>query len=139
MADQKVDVQSMPGTVETDTSSMKGYLQTLAGAVLSSLMQAVVRRIDLPDDWTVIRQSAGNGTATQLTASSIPCRTMPIVKAHPANTVTIYIGKTGVTSSSGIPLAAGDSIPLPAKNLNEIYGVTTTTGQEYAVVAGKDA
>lgn len=139
MADQKVDVDSLPGTLAADNAASKGYLQTLASAVISSLMQAVVTRIDLPADWTVVRQSAGNANATQLTASSIPCRSMPIVKAHPANTVTIYIGKSGVTSSSGIPLAAGDSIPLPVKNLNEIYGVTTTTGQEYAVVAGKDA
>lgn len=139
MADQKVDIESLPGTLGTDTAASKGYLQTLAGAVTSALFQCLVKRIDLPDDWTVVRNSAGNGTATALTGSNIPCRTMPIVKAHPANTVTIFIGKSGVTSSSGIPLAAGDSIPVPAKNLNEIYGVTTTTGQEYAVVAGKDA
>ena len=52
-----------------------------------------------------------NSSATQLTASSTPCKHVDVMAAI-ANTGIIYIGGAGVTTATGIALYAGDVYSL---------------------------
>ena len=58
------------------------------------------------------------GTAVRLPAQVILGVT---VRAMITNTGTIYVGGSGVTSTNGFPLVAGESINLDVANLNAIY------------------
>lgn len=59
-----------------------------------------------------------------------------IFSAPVANTATIYLGRaTGVTTSTGIELAPGDSILLPCANINEIWAISGTASQNCRALA----
>jgi hypothetical protein len=55
------------------------------------------------------------------------------VKALPANSITVYVGPSGVTTSTGYPLAAGDSICYQASNTNLAYVIASSTGASVAI------
>jgi hypothetical protein len=120
------------------TGGLRSEARRLEASSNKQLDRVDVSRIELPDDWTVIRLTVGT-SALQLTATSVPCRSMPIIKAHPSNTDVVYVYKAGVTTATGIPLGKGESIPLPVKNLNEIYVIAGAASQDVCAVAGKDA
>jgi len=44
------------------------------------------------------------------------------------NAGTVYVGNAGVTSSTGYPLAAGQSISFAAANASIIYLLSTVSG-----------
>lgn len=75
-----------------------------------------------------------SGTAQALTASGVSVETL-VLKAHSTNAASVYVGATGVTSSTGYPIAAGEEfIIAPAHgNLNrtekpkDIYVVGTAS------------
>ena len=50
-----------------------------------------------------------------------------VITAATANTGTVYVGPSGVTSSTGYPLAAGQSISYALANLSSIYIIGTNT------------
>ena len=61
----------------------------------------------------------GSSTATQ----SI------IVKALAGNTGNIYVGGSGVTSSNGFVLAAGDTVSIDTDNLSDVYIDADNSGE----------
>lgn len=67
------------------------------------------------------------GTAVVL-ASSTLCKSVTI-KSLLANTGVIYVGVTGVSSSNGFELGAGDTISLDISNLNTIYINSSVSGE----------
>lgn len=58
-----------------------------------------------------------------------------VVTALTTNTVTVYVGPSGVTSSTGYPLTAGQSISFGVTNTNAIY-IIAPTGSPVVAVAG---
>lgn len=68
----------------------------------------------------------GNANQTVVTAGTavnlpnLPCVSITI-RANPANTGTVYIGTSGVTASTGIPLVPGEAISLDITNANLIW------------------
>jgi hypothetical protein len=55
------------------------------------------------------------------------------VKALPTNAITVFIGPTGVTTGTGYPLAAGDSVCYQLSNTNLAFVIASTTGASVAV------
>jgi len=51
------------------------------------------------------------------------------VKALSTNTNVVFIGTSGVSSTDGFQLAAGEQIFIPAGNLNRVYLDVTTNGE----------
>lgn len=49
--------------------------------------------------------------------------------ASPANTGTIYVGRSDVTTSNGFPLCAGEAVEVPAEDVAVIYAVGSTGTQ----------
>ncbi|MBB4199026.1 hypothetical protein CCR94_08035 [Rhodoblastus sphagnicola] len=68
-------------------------------------------------------------TAT-LSAAALPSQVVVngvVCTALSANTGTIYVGGVGVTTSTGYPLVAGQSISYAATNASAIYMIGTNT------------
>lgn len=63
-----------------------------------------------------------------------------LVVADPANTVTVYIGREGVTANNnvdtgGIPLPAGASIFIPIEDPTSLFVVSGSAAQDVAWMA----
>ncbi len=72
------------------------------------------------------------GTAVQLTSSGNVHAVM--IKAICVGQ-TIYIGTSDqVTTSTGYPLADGDSLVLEVRNANQIYAIASASSQSLAVL-----
>jgi len=61
-------------------------------------------------------------------ASSTACKSV-YIKAKLANTGSIYVGGSTVTSTTGITLAAGDSIQFDISNLSTVYIDSSVNGE----------
>jgi hypothetical protein len=62
-----------------------------------------------------------------------------IIKALPTNTGVVYIGNDGndtVSSTTGFPLSAGDTVVLSAGSLSKVYATSTVNGDKVAVLDG---
>lgn len=55
------------------------------------------------------------------------------VKALPTNSLTVYVGLSGVTTSTGYPLQAGDWVCYQLSNSNLVYVIASATGSSVAV------
>ena len=71
-----------------------------------------------------------------MTTSSFSCNKGVTVTADMSNSGTIFVGNsTGVTSTSGFPLEAGDAIFLPIDNPTKIYLIADASSQKALYVA----
>jgi hypothetical protein len=70
-------------------------------------------------------QQAVTGTAAAL--ASHAARSVCIV-ALLANTIPVYVGASGVTTSTGMQLSPGQGVCQPVSNVNLVYVVASTTG-----------
>lgn len=57
------------------------------------------------------------------------------VKALSTNTAVVYIGSTGVTTSNGFELLAGESISLDVDDLSDVYVISGSASQEVRYIA----
>lgn len=86
-------------------------------------------------------QPAGFGSIVAfqqaVTASAVVLATNSVhgfcVKALATNTITVYVGPSGVTTSTGYPLAPGDSVCYQGSNTNVAYVIASTTGASVGV------
>lgn len=56
------------------------------------------------------------------------------LKASDTNTAVIYIGVSGVTSSNGFELGAGQSVSLSVDNTNRLYAIASDVNQKLCVI-----
>jgi hypothetical protein len=73
-------------------------------------------------------------TSTAAALANNPCRSVT-VKALTTNAISVFVGTSGVLTSTGIELAAGDSVTLPVQNTTQIFVVAATTGASVSWVA----
>jgi hypothetical protein len=71
-------------------------------------------------------------TASAVALSSNATHTF-CIRALPANSLTVYIGLSGVTTSTGYPLQAGEFVCPQLSNTNLVYVISTSTGSSVAV------
>jgi hypothetical protein len=71
-------------------------------------------------------QSAVTGTAAALTGQALTKGVC--VEALSTNTISVYIGPSGVTTSTGIEVPAGSGFCIAVSNTNILYVVASTTG-----------
>ena len=69
------------------------------------------------------------GTSAEVLTSSTACKHVDIMAAT-ANTGIIYVGGSGVASSTGIALYAGDVYSLDIDNLNDVYVLASVNGED---------
>jgi hypothetical protein len=75
-----------------------------------------------------------HGTAVAL-ASSQAIESAVVVRAALANTGTIYVGNSGVTSANGLQLAAGDAVTLAVANLATVFIDASADTQSVTFIA----
>jgi len=75
------------------------------------------------------------GTAVALASSSVSISKVTI-KANAGNTGDIFVGDSGVTSSNGLILAAGESVDVSIDDLNKVYIDSATNGDGISYIAG---
>jgi len=75
-------------------------------------------------------------TASAATIATTQAITQGVtVEALSTNTISVFVGASGVTTSTGIELPAGSSITLPVSNVNLVYVIASTTGATVTYVA----
>ena len=67
-------------------------------------------------------------TSAEVLTSSTACKHVDIM-ANIANTGIIYVGGSGVTSSTGIALYPGDVYSIDIDDLNDVYVVASVNGE----------
>lgn len=72
-------------------------------------------------------QQTVNTTQVQLSASSKTLSNGVIIKAPSTNSGIIYVGKTGVTTSTGDILEPGESRGYPISNVNLLYIISAAS------------
>lgn len=97
------------------------------------------------DDGTGHAALCGTPTANPITsqqqtvttsAAALPNQAYPngfVIRALQSNAGVIYYGGSGVTTSTGTPLYAGDSVSIPATNSNLAYVVGDTAGDKISI------
>jgi hypothetical protein len=75
------------------------------------------------------------GTRVQLSGASVPVKFV-IIRAHIANTGTIYVGDSAVAAANGYRLTAGEPILWPIDNLNKLYVDASVNGEGVSYAAG---
>lgn len=88
------------------------------------------------DQATVPVSFGGNGTVINaqqaVTASAVALATTTsknvCIKAMVANTINVFVGATGVTTSTGMELPPGVGVCLPVSNANLLFVIASTTG-----------
>lgn len=71
------------------------------------------------------------GSSVQLTTTSINLSSGVWIKALAGNTNTVYVGtSSGVTTSTGYPLAASESVFIAINDLSKIWFIGGASGQE---------
>lgn len=68
-----------------------------------------------------VGQTTSNTSAVQLQAGSIAAKNGMLVQALSTNTASVFIGGSGVTTSTGYELVAGQAVPFTASNVNVLY------------------
>lgn len=77
-----------------------------------------------------VGQTTSNTSAVQLNSSSTPSTNGILVQALSANAASVYIGGSGVTTSTGFELQPGQAVAFSASNITALYviGANNTDG-----------
>lgn len=84
---------------------------------------------------TIYNGSKTVPTVTAETIASSQSISSVTIKALSTNTVAVYIGTTGVTTSTGFELLAGESISLDVDNLTDVYCISGSASQVVRYIA----
>lgn len=76
-----------------------------------------------------------SGADEQIVVASNPSKHGVIVKALPGNNGTIYVGLAGVTTATGFPLDAGETVTIPVDDANKVYARSDINNQGLAWIA----
>ena len=116
----------MPTTAVTGSFYQGTQPVSLAATVNTSQVQAAL----YTKQYTVTSSAAQAwGASSQATASGLT------VLADSANTATVYVGPSGVSATTGIPLAAGSAFTFSIDDANKIYAICATASQKLNLVA----
>jgi len=69
-------------------------------------------------------------SVVQLPDVAIPDGFAVVIKAMNSNSGKVYIGGSGVSTSNGYELGAGEAVGLKVSNLNYVYAIADTADQK---------
>lgn len=99
----------------------------------------VIGKVDINSQPTPSTVYSGQKTvATAGTAEALAASTTVksvVIKALYSNTGTVYVGDSSVSSTTGIELAAGDSVALEIDDLSKIYLDVSVSGEGVSYIA----
>ncbi len=106
------DGSQVPIQVEVDPSTGRLLVQSVGS---SGTTAAAIN----------VGQAVLGSSSTQLTASSIVSTNGILVQALSTNAASVYIAGSGVLTTTGYELQAGQAVPFTCANANLLYGIST--------------
>jgi len=99
---------------------------TATEATASSILEALANKASIVTG----QKTVPTGTAEAIGSSlPIPDGVGIVVKALSTNTATVFVGGSGVTTSDGFELSAGDSVTYYVDNLADVYVISGSADQ----------
>lgn len=124
------NIATSAGAINSDTTSMSNKLTTI-----DSVLDEIETANTVGSTFTNGSTTIGTSSA-QMTSTSFTCNKGVTITADMSNQGTIYVGNaTGVTSSTGFPLEAGDAMFLPIANPTLVYIIADTASQKVLYIA----
>ncbi len=124
------NIATSAGAINSDTTSMSNKLTTI-----DSVLDEIETANTVGSAFTNGSTTIGTSSA-QMTSTSFTCNKGVTITADMSNQGTIYVGNaTGVTSSTGFPLEAGDAMFLPIANPTLVYIIADTASQKVLYIA----
>jgi len=123
----KIDSDSVGLAKETTLSSINGKITKC-----DTDNTTVSKRVS--DSFSHGQVDVGT-SAVQLTSSSTPCKFGVVIKADDDNSGNVYIGGSGVTTSNGFRLKAGQGISFEIDDASKVYAIADSTGQKVHWIA----
>lgn len=120
---QPVSAASLPLPTGAATAAIQTTQQSSLTSIdgkLSGALSVTGSTVGTSSAVVNVGQQTSNTTAVQLSASSTIPTNGIIVQAISTNTASVFIGGSGVTTSNGFELQAGQSAPFTS-NLNTLY------------------
>jgi len=127
------------GTQDVNLVEVGGAAVSLGQTTMAKSIPVVI-----PSDQSAVPvQIAGDGTVLSgqqaVTGSAVALGTnttkTACVKALIGNTINVYVGPSGITTSTGMELAPGQSVCLPVTNTNLLFVIASTTGASVSWIA----
>ena len=117
-------------------ASLSAGTSTTTGDATEAKQDDVITQLGLMNDKLENQVSAAHGQTTVgttevalATTHAIPDGFAVVIKALAANTGKVYVGLTGVLTSTGFELSAGESVGLYVTDLATIYLISDTAAQ----------
>lgn len=115
------------GNVEVPDLTTAGALKTDASATTQPVSGTVAATQS--GSWNVgttsatvnVGQQTSNTTAVQISSSSTPSTNGILVQGLSANTASVYVGGSGVTTATGFELQPGQAAPFTCSNITALY------------------
>lgn len=138
---QATMANSAPVVISSNQSTIPVSLATAPTTPVTGTFYQTTQPVSLASAPTTPTQPTGFGSLVEfqqaVTASAVALATNSThnfcVKALPTNALTVYVGGSGETTSTGYPLQAGDWICFQLSNSNLVYVIASATGSSVAV------
>lgn len=133
--------QAAPGAAGTPSSQVSSIQGVSGMTPVKTDGSGITQPVSLATAPTTPTQPAGFASVIafqqSVTASAVALASNAVhgfcVKALPTNSITVYVGASGVTTGTGYPLVADDSFCYQGSNTNLVYVIASTTGASVAV------
>lgn len=114
---------TLQGTANTALSAIQTAVELLDNAVNGSNLNVNLNGITRPTSPETGQMTVSTSPVALNGGSSLVVDTQVIVVADEENSVPIYVGKSGVSTSTGVKLNPGMSLPIEVANINTIYAI----------------
>ena len=138
---QITELQAIKTAVELIDNAISGNemqvdLVGIADVATATKQDELLAEIGVPNAVTQsTKDITTSGTAEALAASTTAIKYV-IITAKSTNTGNVYIGGSGVTTSNGHPLAAGESVTLWIDDLSEVEADVDNNGEGVRMIYG---
>lgn len=112
-------------------SDSSGLIELLADPVTNRLLvnSTITGTISVAPLTTVYNGSKTVPTGTAQAIATTQAISSVTVKALSTNSVAVYVGVTGVTTSDGFELLAGESVSMDIDNLADVFVISGSASQ----------
>jgi hypothetical protein len=124
--------QAAPGTAGSPSSQVSSVQGVSGGTAMPVSLATAPTTPTQPAGFAALvsAQQAVTASAVALPSNSVHgfC-----VQALSTNALTVYVGPSGVTTSTGFPLAPGQGVCFQLSNINLVYVIASGTGSSVAL------
>lgn len=135
---QVTDADSQAVALATSLPSSSAIALVVRDAAQGIQTSSNSRPVVVASDQQIGRSNFVAGQTTvglaQVQLPNNPVYMSVTVKANNANSGTVYVGLTGVTTLTGFELGAGESVSLPVDNTNRIFVISDAASQTISYV-----